>query len=40
MDRDELAKYINHIRNEELTDIYGKLRLIKKHRLEPNHIED
>lgn len=40
MDRDELAKYINHIRNEELTDIDGKLRLINKYRLEPNHIED
>ena len=40
MTRDELAKYINHIRNEELTDIDGKLRLINNNRLEPSHIED
>lgn len=40
MDRDELAKYINHIRNEEVTDIDGKLRLINKQRLKSTHVED
>ena len=40
MNRDELIHYIRNIRNEELTDIDGKLRLINKNRLEPNHIED
>ena len=40
MNRDELIHYIRNIRNEELTDIDDKLRLINKNRLEPNHIED
>ena len=35
-----MIHYIRNIRNEELTDIDGKLRLINKNRLEPNHIED
>lgn len=40
MNRDELAKYINHIRNEEITDIDGMLRMITENRLTPNHVED
>ena len=40
MNRDELAKYINHIRNEEITDIDGMLLMITANRLTPNHIED
>lgn len=40
MTRDELAKYINHIRNEELTDVSVKLHLVNKSRLEPNYVKD
>lgn len=37
MNRDVLLHYIRNIRNEELTDIEEKLRLINKNRLKPNH---
>lgn len=40
MNRDELAKYINHIMNEEITDIDGMLLMITANRPAPNHIED